>query len=120
LPPKSGTKPPEPETKKPEAETKPESSEPFPEPKPAAPKKKPAPPLAAASKPADPVSAIRERLAEAKVSEDELVSWLSDIGTVADSTTSLDSVNQKWLKMVLDDWSGILEQVKAFLERIPT
>jgi hypothetical protein len=113
------------ETKPPEKETPPaakESSEPFPEPKPAAPKKKAAPtaPPPAASKPADPAAAIRERLAEAKVSEEELVAWLNDIGTVPDGTTSLDSVNQKWLKMVVDDWDGILEQVKAFLERIPT
>jgi hypothetical protein len=114
------TKPPEAETKKPEAETKPESSEPFPEPKPAAPKKKAAaPPPAAASKPADPSTAIRERLAEAKVSEEELVAWLNDIGTVPDGTTSLSQVNQKWLKMVLDDWDGIIEQVRAFLDKMP-
>jgi hypothetical protein len=118
------TKKPEPETKPPEKETPPaakESSEPFPEPKPAAPKKKAAPPpAAAASKPANPSDTIRERLAEAKVSEEELVAWLNDIGTVPDGTTSLDQVNQKWLRMVLDDWNGILEQVKAFLEKIPT
>jgi hypothetical protein len=117
------TKKPEPETKPPEKETLPaakESSEPFPEPKPAALKKKAAPPPAAASKPANPSDTIRERLAEAKVSEEELVAWLNDIGTVPDGTTSLDQVNQKWLKMVLDDWGGILEQVRAFLERIPT
>jgi hypothetical protein len=115
-------KKPEPETKPPEKETPPaakESSEPFPEPK-STKKKAPPPPTVPVSKPADPVSAIRERLAEAKVSEEELVSWLSDIGTVPDGTTSLDSVNQKWLRMVLDDWGGILEQVRAFLERIPT
>lgn len=123
---------PQAETKKPEGETKPpekepppaakESSEPFPEPKPAAPKKKASPPPAAApaaSKPADPSAMIRERLAEAKISETELVAWLSDIGTVADGTTSLDQVNPKWLKMVLDDWSGIIEQVKAFLDKVP-
>jgi hypothetical protein len=122
--PKGGTKPPEPETKKPEPETTSppaakESSEPFPEPKPTAPKKKTAPPPAAASKPAEPSATIRERLAEAKVSEEELVAWLNDIGTVPDGTTSLDQVNQKWLRMVLDDWDGILEQVKAFLDKMP-
>ncbi|HKB88945.1 MAG TPA: hypothetical protein VKC60_00370 [Opitutaceae bacterium] len=117
------------ETKKPEGETKPlekepppaakESSEPFPEPKPAAPKKKAAPPPTAASKPANPSDAIRERLGEAKVSESELVAWLNDIGTVPHGTTSLDQVNTKWLKMVLDDWDGILEQVRTFLDKMP-
>jgi len=110
------TKQPEPETRTTVVES---SSEPFPEPKPAVPKKKSASPPAAASKPADPSAAIRERLAEAKVSEAELVAWLNDIGTVPDGTTSLDQVNQKWLRMVLDDWPGILEQVKAFLDKMP-
>jgi hypothetical protein len=123
------------ETKQPEAETKPtqketppavkETPEPVPEPKAAAaaaPKKKapPTPAPAAASKPADPVTAIRQRLAQAQLSEPELISWLSDIGTVTDGTSSLDEVNQKWLKMVLDDWDGILEQVRAFLDKVPT
>jgi hypothetical protein len=115
LPPKGGT---------PEKETPPaakESSEPFPEPKPATPKKKAVPPPAVASKqPTEPSATIRDRLAEAKVSEEELVAWLSDIGTVPDGTTSLDQVNAKWLKMVLDDWSGIIEQVRAFLDKVPT
>jgi len=119
------TKKPEPETKPPEKETPPaakESSEPFPEPKPAAPKKKASPVPAAApaaSKLADPSAAIRERLAEAKVSEAELVAWLNDIGTVPDGTTSLDNVNKKWLTMVIDDWDGILDQVKTFLDKMP-
>jgi len=52
-------------------------------------------------------------------SEAELVAWLNDIGTVPDGTTSLDQVNQKWLRMVLDDWPGIIEQVKAFLDKMP-
>jgi hypothetical protein len=36
---------------------------------------------------------------------------------VKDGTVSLETVNAKWLRMVLDDWAGILARVKEFLGR---
>jgi hypothetical protein len=131
--------PPEPETKKPNAETEepkretpPEpasqagpASETPPEPQQEAPP--PPPPPAKKEKKGEvkpekkadlpnPIESIRANLAEAKVSEGQLISWLNDIGTVPDGTTKLEQVNAKWLKMVLDDWPGILDQVNAFLQ----
>jgi hypothetical protein len=135
-------RPPEPpETKKPNAETEepkretppapisqaaPASETAAPEPKQEAPP--PPPPPAKKEKKAEaktetkkedlanPIETIRANLIEAKVTEAQLISWLNDIGTVPDGTTKLEQVNAKWLKMVLDDWDGILEQVNAFLQ----
>jgi hypothetical protein len=123
--------PPAPETKTPEPETKPEppsqapaasETAPPPEPKPEPPpppakiQKPKAPPPAPRPEPQSPVAAIRSNLAEAKLTEAQLISWLNDIGTVPDGTTTLEEVNAKWLKMVLDDWNGILAQVTDFLK----
>jgi hypothetical protein len=104
--------PPEGETPRPAPASEPEPAEKEPPPPPPKPKKSPAPKTELPS----PIEAIRRKLAEANVSEGQLVSWLNDIGTVPDGTTSLEQVNAKWLKMVLDDWTGILDQVNAFLQ----
>jgi hypothetical protein len=115
------------ETEEPKRETPPESaSETAAEPKQEAPP--PPPPPAKKEKkaeakaetkkdePSNPIETIRANLVEAKVTESQLISWLNDIGTVPDGTTKLEQVNAKWLKMVLDDWPGILDQVNAFLQ----
>lgn len=121
--------PPPPAPSPPAAAAEPASEEPFPEPKQSAAEAPPPPKAkkaAAAEKQqdkpksdqADPLADIRARLVEAKVSEAELISWLNDIGTVPDGTTKLEQVNPKWLKMVVDDWQGILDQVTDFLNRL--
>lgn len=68
------------------------------------------------TEPSNPIETIRANLTQAKVTEAQLISWLNDIGTVPDGTTKLEQVNAKWLRMVLDDWPGILDQVNAFLQ----
>jgi hypothetical protein len=125
--------PSEPETKTPEpepadrtqtvrpAETASETTtppEPKQEPPPPPPAKIQKPKAAPAPRPEpqNPVAAVRAKLAEAKLTEPQLISWLNDIGTVPDGTTKLEEVNAKWLKMVLDDWEGILAQVTEFLK----
>jgi hypothetical protein len=60
---------------------------------------------------------IRAKLTEAGLTEENLINWLDDLGTVKDGTVSLETVNAKWLRMVLDDWAGILARVKEFLGR---
>jgi hypothetical protein len=96
------------------------ASEPFPETPPPKKQEKPkAAPKGAAELP-NPLVVIRAKLGEAQLTEEQLISWLNDIGTVPDGTTQLEQVNAKWLKMVLDDWPGILEQVNAFLSAATT
>jgi hypothetical protein len=131
------TEPPPAETKKPNSETEEPKRETPPEPisqvapvretvppKPE-PKQEAAPPPAPAKKekkakeapePADPLGTIRANLQAAKVSEAQLISWLDSIGTVKDGTTKLEEVNVKWIRMILDDWDGILAQVNDFLK----
>jgi hypothetical protein len=106
--------------------TKEESAEPFPEPKPVR-KKEPPPrqaPVEITPTQAfgfDPLqkeaAQIRAKLTEAGLTEENLINWLDDLGTVKDGTVSLETVNAKWLRMVLDDWAGILARVKEFLGR---
>jgi hypothetical protein len=98
--------------------TREESAEPFPEPKPVKKKEAP-PPLAPAlvERPMSGADQIRVKLTEAGLTEENLINWLNDLGTVKDGTVSLETVNAKWLRMVLDDWAGILARVKEFLGR---
>jgi hypothetical protein len=106
---------------KPAPEAIPEPLEPFPEPKLV--KKKEIPPPAAAAPPKRELAVdsaadqIRAKLTEAGLTEENLINWLDDLGTVKDGTVSLETVNAKWLRMVLDDWAGILARVKEFLGR---
>jgi hypothetical protein len=98
--------------------TKEESFEPFPEPKPVKKKEAPAPPAPApVERPMSGADQIRAKLTEAGLTEENLIQWLGDLGTVKDGTVSLETVNAKWLRMVLDDWAGILARVKEFLGR---
>jgi hypothetical protein len=95
-----------------------QSAEPFPEPKPVKKKEAPLPPAPASDKvPMSAADQIRAKLTEAGLTEENLIQWLGDLGTVKDGTVSLETVNAKWLRMVLDDWAGILARVKEFLGR---
>jgi hypothetical protein len=96
--------------------TKEESAEPFPEPKPVR-KKEPPPAPVLVEAPLAAADQIRAKLTEAGLTEENLINWLGDLGTVKDGTVSLETVNAKWLRMVLDDWAGILARVKEFLGR---
>jgi hypothetical protein len=135
---KAEKQPPAPETKTPNGETEAPKPETKPEPPsevpaasetttPPEPKQEPPPPPAKIQKPKppppapkpepqNPVTAIRANLAQANLTEAQLISWLNDIGTVPDGTSTLEEVNAKWLKMVLEDWNGILAQVTDFLK----
>jgi hypothetical protein len=97
--------------------TKEESAEPFPEPKPVKKKEAPPPFPALVERPLSAADQIRAKLAEVSLTEENLIGWLNDIGTVKDGTVALETVNQKWLQMVLEDWPAILAKVKAFLAR---
>lgn len=88
-----------------------ESLEPFPEPK-MAKKKEPAKPVAPGPVQESAAMQIRAKLLEANLTEDDLLRWLDDLGTIPNGTVSLDTVNTKWVKMVLDDWDGIVGQVR--------
>jgi len=90
------------------------ADEPYPETAAPPPKRGRAP--AKAAELPNPLVAIRAKLVEAQLTEDQLISWLSDIGTVPDGTTQLEQVNAKWVKMIVEDWPGILEQVNEFLK----
>lgn len=128
------------ETEEPKREAAPEPASqqapaPEPEPEPEPKQEAPPPPPTPAKKdkekkaeakaetkkeePANQIEAIRAKLAEAKVTEAQLIAWLIDIQSVPSDTTKLEQVrtiNATWLQMILDDWTGILDQVNAFLK----
>jgi outer membrane biosynthesis protein TonB len=110
--------PPPPPQVTPPYRTREESSEPFPEPKPVRKKESPPPAPAPVEMPGlSGADQIRAKLTEAGLTEENLINWLDDLGTVKDGTVSLETVNAKWLRMVLDDWAGILARVREFLGR---
>jgi hypothetical protein len=94
---------------------------PFAEPKPVKKKESP-PPVAAAALFPEPVEVsaadqIRAKLTEAGLSEENLIKWLHALGTVKSETMPLETVNAKYLRMIVDDWTGIPARVKEFMER---
>lgn len=58
------------------------------------------------------VAQIKDRLASANVNEAQFLGWLRKIGCIGLSVTTLDAVAEKWLRMALSDWEGVLEQLK--------
>jgi hypothetical protein len=60
------------------------------------------------------LATIRAYLKSACLTEPQLVSWLiNDICCGPEDTTSLEELNPKWLKLIVDDWDEVL---KVFLE----
>jgi hypothetical protein len=58
------------------------------------------------------VAQVKNQLDQAGVSEMQFLAWLRKIGCIGLSVTMLSAVSEKWLRMALSDWTGVLEQLK--------
>lgn len=118
-------KPSEPAKKEPEPTTTPASPPAQPAPEAAAPKTTIEPPPEAATPPAaiqepaagfNPVRAVRGLCKNDKISEDLVLKFLKEIGSVKDTVNSLEEIhlaNDKVLVMVAEQWSDIVKKMKG-------
>jgi hypothetical protein len=71
---------------------------------------------AAVAKPTNGLlSKLREKLASAGVAEEKLLAYLhkDDVNLVGPEVKTLEEVPEKFLRMVLDYWQGLIEEIKA-------
>jgi hypothetical protein len=58
-----------------------------------------------------PIDLLRERLAQAGISESALIRWLKGRGAIPPRTPGLQCISPRRLKIILDQWESVREQL---------
>ena len=58
-----------------------------------------------------PIDLLRDRLAQAGISESALIRWLKGRGAIAAGTPGLQCISPRRLQIILDQWESVREQL---------